>query len=123
MIYTFLISIVFIAEIIIAVTIAQNLIKLNKKILELDEDLTKIKFSIKDISILMRKISIQIKILAENFVQKTKENSESFFLKQLSKIFISMLLLKFNFNLIKKLQKSKFTKIFAKTWLILESMV
>ena len=41
MIYTFLISIVFIAEIIIAVTIAQNLIKLNKKILELDEDLTK----------------------------------------------------------------------------------
>ena len=96
MVYTILISIVFIAELIIAITIIQNLLKLDKKILNFDEILAKKKLTIKDIFILLNKISEQTKVLAEDFVNKTKENAENISLKLLSKLLISVLLLKLN---------------------------
>lgn len=123
MVYTILISIVFIAELIIAITIIQNLLKLDKKILNFDEILAKKKSTIKDIFILLNKISEQTKVLAEDFVNKTKENAENMSLKLLSKLLISVLLLKLNFKLVKKIQQSKFTKLFARSWSILETMV
>ncbi len=123
MVYTILISIVFIAELIIAITIIQNLLKLDKKILNFDEILAKKKSTIKDIFILLNRISEQTKVLAEDFVNKTKENAENISLKLLSKLLISVLLLKLNFKLVKKIQQSKFTKLFARSWSILETMV
>ena len=123
MVYTILISIVFIAELIIAITVIQNLLKLDKKILNFDEILAKKKSTIKEIFILLKKISEQTKVLAEDFVSKTKENAENMSLKLLSKLLISVLLLKLNFKLVKKIQQSKFTKLFAKSWSILETMV
>ena len=67
MVYTILISIVFIAELIIAITILQNLIKLDKCIIQLDETISEAKPSIKDISSLLRKISKQWVIISQEF--------------------------------------------------------
>ena len=123
MIYTFLISVVFIAELIIAIKILQNLHKLDKKVLELDDTITSIKPSVKDISELARKISEQWQIIAQDFVNKTKQEAENMFLKQLSKALMGLLVLKLNFKFIKKIRDSKLTKALAKGWSLVESMV
>ena len=56
MVYTILISIVFIAEVIITATIIQNLIKLDRTVIEANSTITEIKPTIKDICALARKI-------------------------------------------------------------------
>ena len=123
MVYTILISIVFIAELIITITIIQNLLRLDKAILEFNNTITEIRPGIKDVSELARKISEQWQILAEDFVEKTKRNSEDIMLKHLSKILMSILILNLNFKIVKKIRKSKVTKILAKGWSFLENMV
>ena len=123
MVYTFLISVVFIAELIITITIIQNLLRLDKVILELCETLAETRSGIKDVSELIRKISEQWKILAQEFIDKAKQNSEEIALKQLSKILLSLLVVNLNFKLIKKIRKSKITKIFMKGWSFIENMV
>ena len=123
MVYTILISIVFIAELIITITIIQNLLRLDKAILEFNNTITEIRPGIKDVSELSRKISEQWQILAEDFVEKTKRNSEDIMLKHLSKILMSILILNLNFKIVKKFRKSKVTKMFMKGWSFLENMV
>lgn len=123
MVYTILISIVFIAELIITITIIQNLLRLDKAILEFNNTITEIRPGIKDVSELARKISEQWQILAEDFVEETKRNSEDIMLKHLSKILMSILILNLNFKIVKKIRKSKVTKILAKGWSFLENMV
>ena len=115
MIYTILISVVFLAELIIVMTILQNLHKLDKKVLELDETLTAIKPSVKDIGELSRKISEQWKIIAQE--------AEDMFLKYLSKALIGALVLNLNFKFVKKIRNAKLTKTLAKGWSLIESMV
>jgi len=123
MVYTILISIVFIAELIITITIIQNLLRLDKAILEFNNTITEIQPGIKDVSELARKISEQWQILAGDFVEKTKRNSEDIMLKHLSKILMSILILNLNFKIVKKIRKSKVTKMFVKGWSFLENMV
>ena len=123
MVYTILISIVFIAELIITITIIQNLLRLDKAVLEFNNTITEIQPGIKDVSELARKISEQWQILAEDFVEKTKRNSEDIMLKHLSKILMSILILNLNFKIVKKIRKSKVTKMFVKGWSFLENMV
>jgi uncharacterized protein YoxC len=123
MVYTILISIVFIAEIIIAITLIQVLLRFDKAVLELDETITATKPGIKDICELSRKISEQWEILANDFVEKTKKDSEEFLLKQLSKGLMGLLVLNLNFKLVKKIRNSKITKTIAQGLSILENMV
>lgn len=123
MVYTILISIVFIAELIITITIIQNLLRLDKAVLEFNNTITEIQPGIRDVSELARKISEQWQILAEDFVKKTKRNSEDIMLKHLSKIFMSILIVNLNFKIVKKIRKSKVTKILARGWSFLENMV
>ena len=123
MVYTILISIVFIAELIITITIIQNLLRLDKAVLEFNNTITEIQPGIKDVSELARKISEQWQILAEDFVKKTKRNSEDIMSKYLSKIFMSILIVNLNFKIVKKIRKSKVTKILARGWSFLENMV
>lgn len=123
MIYTFLITIVFIAELIIAITILQNLHKLDKKVIELDETVGKMNPSIKDISRLVRKISEQWLIIAQDFVDKTKQNAEDVFLKYVSKTLLAILLFKLNFKFVKRIRAAKLTKTLVKGWSLIESMV
>lgn len=123
MVYTILISIVFIAELIIAITIIQSLIKLDKKVLNLNLTLVKLNPKIKDISSLITKISEQWVIITQDFVDKTKKESEDILLKQLSKFLVGLLVLSLNFKFVKKIRKSKLTKTLVKGWSFLENMV
>ena len=72
MVYTFLISIVFIAELIIVITVFQNLLRLDKKVNEFNEIVTESRNSITDISVLTRKISEQWVVLSKDFVDKMR---------------------------------------------------
>ncbi len=123
MVYTILISIVFIAELIIAITIMQNLLKLDKVVLELDAKLLASKTGIRDISELARKISEQWQILAQDFVDKTKRDSEELLLRQLSKLLVGLLVLNLNFKFVNKVRKSKITKTIAKGLSFVGNMV
>ena len=123
MVYTFLISVVFIAELIIAVTILRCLFRLSKSILVLDKKVTLLSPTLSEIFVLMRKISKQSLFFAQDFVDRTRQNGESFITKFLSKFIIGLLFFNLNFKFIKRIRKSKITKTLAKGLSILESMV
>ena len=123
MIYTILISIVFIAELIITISIFRTLLKIDKYVISLNSDIAKNKSPINDISILVNKISAQGVILVEDFVGKTKEKSEDILLRQIFKFLLALIVLSFNFRIIKKIRKSKITKTLVKGFSFLENMV
>ena len=123
MVYTILITIVFIAELIIMITIIQNLLRLDRVLSELNNSIMTAKPTIKDICELTRKISEQCEYLAKDFVYKTKKNSEDLLLRQISKTMISLLIVSFNFKIINKLRKSKITKTLIKGLSLLENMI
>ena len=72
MVFYFLISIVFMAEVIISLTVIISLIKADKKIVEYNELVEKTKPSIKSIMELSRKISEQLTELVPMFADKIK---------------------------------------------------
>ena len=123
MIYTFLISIVFIAEIIIAIAIIQSLHRLDKTVLEFDATIQAAKSGVEDIANLSKNISYQLVELAEQFVEKFKQNQEDNFLKNLSKILMTLLLLKINSKTINKFRKTKVVKVLGRGLSLLENMV
>lgn len=123
MLYTFLISIVFIAEIIIGATIFIYLIRLDKAIVSLDNTVTDLKTGIKDICVLSKKISEQFIEFAEQFVKKIKQEQEEFILRSLSKILIGLVLVKINIKTVNKFRKSKLAKVLNKGLSLLENMV
>lgn len=123
MIFTFLISIVFIAELIIAIALLKILFNLDKKVLEINLKLVNSKDSINEICVLTKKISVQLKILSQDFVDKVKNKSENILLKEFSKILISITLLNLNFKIVKKMKKSKLVKTLVKGFNLIENMV
>lgn len=123
MVYTILISIVFIAEVIIAITIIQALLRLDNIIISTDETFSEANVGIREIVNLFYKISGQLVEISERFVYKFKKNQEEVALKYLSKILIALLLLKVNIKAINSFRKSRIGKVFAKGLSILENMV
>ena len=108
---------------IIAITIIQNLLRLDNAVLELDNKLSSKKLDVKEISELMRKISEQWEILAQDFVDKTKRDTEEILLRNLSKMLVGLLVLNLNFKFVNKIRKSKVTRTLAKGLSFLENMV
>ena len=123
MVYTILISIVFIAEIIIAITLIQNLIKLDKAVIDCSEMVEKANPIIKEVVILAKKISEQAIELAEDFKYKIKKNQEDVVLRFLSKVLMLLLLLKINSKAINTFRKSKSGKLIIKGLSMLGNMV
>ena len=123
MIYTFLITIVFLAEVVIAITVIQALLKLDKKVQEYDEIITLAKPTIIDIVELARKVSEQYIKLTKQNIEKIHKSSEEYALNKLFKISIGLLFIKSNIKIIQKIRKSKLLKTIAKGLSILENMV
>ena len=123
MIFTILITIVFISEIIITIAVINGLIKLDKAILDLNNTVDLAKSGVKDISELVRKISEQMVELTEDSIEDFKDNQEKFALKQLTKLLGALLLWKFNSKLINRIRKSKITKLLGKGLSLLEIVV
>ncbi|MCQ2755053.1 MAG: hypothetical protein MJ231_08445 [bacterium] len=123
MLYTILISVVFIAEIIITVYVIQNLLRLDRIIIDLDEKITSAKPGLKDICDLSRKISEQISELTQMYADKIKEKQEDATIRFIIKILTSVLLWKLNIKLINKIRRSKALKIIGKGLKLIEIIV
>lgn len=123
MVFTILISIVFIAEIIIATAIISKLIGLDKKVLELDETLNLIKPSLREICNLVKGISEQVREFAYDFEKRVKRDAEDFAVKYLLKLFTAILLLGFNKKLINKFRRSKLVKMVGRGLSLLQIVV
>ena len=123
MVYTILITIVFIAEIIIATTIIQNLMRCDKAILDCNETIEKANPIIKEISDLAHKVSEQAVELSEHFVYKFKKDQEDIVLRFLSRVLMLLLLLKINSKAINTFRKSKSGKLIIKGLSMLGNMV
>ena len=123
MLYTFLITVVFIAELIIVVSIITALFRIDKLLLSLNTTIDEAKSGVKDIFILMNKISEQCVELSEDFVSKIKEKEEDIALKQLNKLLIAILLLKLNSKAIRKFNRSKWGKTLKRGFAFVQSMV
>ena len=123
MLYTFLISIVFIAEVIIGLTLIIYLLKFDKAVLALNETVSEIKPGIREISVLSKNISEQLVELANRFVKRIKYEQEEMILRGLSKLLISLLVVKINIKAVNKFRKSKIAKVLGKGLSLLENMV
>ena len=123
MVCTILISIVFIAELIIAVSIIQNLKKIDKSIVEINKIINDANPKIKEVCCLAEKISEQMVELSEDFVFKFKEKQEDIAIKSFLKILLAILLLKINSKTINSFRKSETGKFIIKGLSMLENMV
>ena len=123
MLYTFLITIVFIAEIIITLTVIIALLKLDKAIIETDVLVSDIKPSLKDVLYLMKKISAQMIELAEDFEFNIKKQEEDTAVRFLNKTLIALILWKINSKAVTKIRRSKIFKTASKGFNLLKNMV
>ncbi len=116
MVFTILISIVFVAELIIAFTVFSALRRWSKKVNELNLTLSYLKPSIKDICELTRKISEQLVEFSERFVEKINSKGEELVIRQISRMVLSAFLFK-------KLRKTKVIKLLGKGLSLLQIVV
>ena len=123
MIFKFLISIVFIAEIVLTVSIIRAMIKLDNIILSCDGLVTNSKSGIKDVSVLCKKISEQIIELSEQFVQEIRKKEEDILLGNLNKLILALIIWKFNLKAIKRFRKTKLCKTIGKGLSVLGNMI
>ena len=116
MLFTFLITIVFLAEIIISIAIINFLLRLDCKINEINSLLTEVKPSVKDISVLGRKISSQIVELTKKYVQSYEQRRNEVIIRQVSSFILGILF----FN---RLKKSKGGRYLSKGLSLLQIMI
>ena len=106
--------IVFISEIIITVTIFNYILKLDKKIVALNDAIIAVNPLVKDVVLLISKISEQMVIISCEFKKNLAINLENYLLKNVSKFLNMVLLFYFNQKVYKKLRKFKFSKLLLK---------
>ena len=123
MLFTILISIVFIAEVIIAVALIRAILRFDKAICEVNDTVVLAQGGIKDISELAHKISEQMVDLADDYVNRIKRYQEEAAMMQLSKALITLVLLRANIKTVNKFRKSRLGKTLAKGLSLLENMV
>jgi hypothetical protein len=123
MIFTILISIVFIAEIIITVALIKALLNFDKKICELEETVVLLKPQITEVSELARLVSGQLVELSKKFVDDFKRNNENMILRHFSKAILGLFLIRTNIGIVRRLRKSKMVRTLAKGLSLLGNMV
>ena len=123
MIFTFLITIVFIAELIITLAVMMALLRLDKKVLEADSTLDLLKPELKEVCKLVKNISSQVRELSIRFVEKVKEHNDNLWTAQFVKLLSGILLWKLNIKFIKKFRKSKVAKTLSRGLSLLQLVV
>lgn len=123
MVFKVLITIVFIAELIITFTILYFLYKFDKRILGIDGTLDAVKPQIKSISELVRKISEQIYELTPVWVNDIKKSLEKILLEQTKSIMTGILFWIINIKVLKQLRQSKIFKTASKGLSLLQNVI
>jgi hypothetical protein len=116
MIFTFFITIVFIAELIIFLTIVCCVLKFDKKILKLNAIVSSLNPSIRQIMELVSNISVQIRELSKDFVGRFLQKRGELMINNIIKILLSSYILH-------KFKHFKFTKKLTKALSLLQFMV
>ena len=107
MIFKVLITIVFIAELIITFTILYFLYKFDKRILEINSTIETVKPQIRSVSELVRKISEQIYELTPVWVDEIKKTLENLLLEQAKSIMTGILFWTINIKVVKQSRNCK----------------
>ena len=123
MIFTLLITIVFIAELIITLAVMIALLRLDKKVLEADSTLELLKPELKEVCKLVKNSSSQVRELSIRFVEKVKEHNDNLWTAQFVKLLSGILLWKLNIKFIKKFRKSKVAKTLSRGLSLLQLVV
>lgn len=123
MIFLFFISIVFIAELIIAFTVFNSLFKLDIKINKFNETLINKRADIKDITALAKEISEQLKELSKEFVDNFNEKKEEIILNLVKSLMSTILFWSINIKVVKRLRKSKVLNVAWKGLSLLENVI
>lgn len=116
MLFTFFIAIVFIAELIIALTMISYLYKFDCRIKEFDDFLTEAKPSITEISILTRNISNQVFELTKKYIKQFEQSRDELIIRQFAKFILGLLFLN-------KVRKSKLGRRIVKGLSLLQIVV
>lgn len=123
MLYTILISIVFISEVIIFLALMSLLWTIDRRLVNSNAALTSEKTKIRDICELCKNISWQIKELSGDFVEKYKKMKDDFETDLFSKILLGLFLWKINKKFILKYRRSKLLKLLVKGLKLIENVV
>ena len=123
MVFVILISIVFIAELIIAFTVVSNLVKLDKRINESVLFLEEAKPKLKELLEIVKKISEQLLELIPVWVENLKKERDKIILEQTRSLISTILFWSINIKVINRLRKSKFAKAVWKGLTLVQSVI
>ena len=123
MIFIILISIVFIAELIITFTIISYLIKLDKKINNTSIFIETTNPKLKDLLTLVRNISEQILELIPMWIDNIKEERDKIILEQAKSLISTILFWSINIKISKRLRKTKIVKAVWKGLTLVQNVI
>ena len=123
MVFVILISIVFIAELIIAFTVVSNLVKLDKRINESILFLEEAKPKLKELLEIVKKISEQLLELIPVWIENLKQQRDKIILNQTRSLISGILFWSINIKVINRLRKTKLAKVAWKGLTLLQNVI
>ena len=123
MVFVILISIVFIAELIIAFSIIINLVKLDKNINEATVFIDNFNPKLKEVLELMSKISAQVAELVPIWVDNLKKERDKIILNQTKSLISGILFWSINIKVINRLRKTKIIKALWKGLTLVQNVL
>ena len=123
MVFVILISIVFIAELIIAFSIIINLVKLDKNINEATVFIDNFNPKLKEVLELMSKISAQVAELVPIWVENLKKERDKIILNQTKSLISGILFWSINIKVINRLRKTKIIKALWKGLTLVQNVL
>ena len=123
MVFVILISIVFIAELIIAFSIIINLVKLDKNINEATVFIDDFNPKLKEVLELMSKISAQVAELVPIWVENLKKERDKIILNQTKSLISGILFWSINIKVINRLRKTKIIKALWKGLTLVQNVL
>ncbi len=110
MVFVILISIVFVAELIIAFSVITNLIKFDKRIKRAAQFLEEAEPRLKELLVVVQKISAQILELIPVWLATLRQERDKIILNQAKSLISTILFWSINIKVINRIRKSKLAK-------------
>ena len=110
MVFVILISIVFVAELIIAFSVITNLVKFDKRIKRAAQFLEEAEPRLKELLVVVQKISAQILELIPVWLATLRQERDKIILNQAKSLISTILFWSINIKVINRIRKSKLAK-------------
>ena len=123
MVFVILISIVFVAELIIAGTVIINLIKLDRQINEAAEFLEEANPKLRGLLEIVKEISGQVLELIPIWIENLKKERDKIILSQVKSLISTIIFWSINIKVINRLRKAKLVKVAWKGLTLLQNVI